>query len=80
MGVCYANGEGVKQDFAEAVKWFRKAAEQGLAPAQFRLGCLYDDGKGVEKDRQEAIKWWRKAAKQGNADAQKKLKSLGLEE
>ncbi len=33
LGVCYWNGNGVAKDYAEAVKWFRKAAEQGINEA-----------------------------------------------
>lgn len=33
QGLCYYKGEGVAQDHEEAVKWFRKAAEQGHANA-----------------------------------------------
>ena len=40
--VMCANGEGVKQDHKEAVVWFRKAAEEGLAVAQFNLGTMYE--------------------------------------
>ena len=36
--VMYDNGEGVPQDYAEAVKWYRLAAEQGDARAQYNLG------------------------------------------
>ena len=47
----YLNGEnGVKQDFSKAAFWYGKAAAQGLAPAQYRLGTLYERGKGVAKD------------------------------
>ena len=49
---------------------FRKAAEQGLAFAQFKLGQMYDKGVGVPKDVAEAVKWYRKAAEQGEALAQ----------
>ena len=35
------NGEGVEQDFKEAVKWYQKAAEQGFAGAQYNLGAMY---------------------------------------
>ncbi len=38
---CYVKGQGVPQDYAEAVKWFRKAAEQGDAGSQFGLGWCY---------------------------------------
>ena len=33
LGVCYQNGQGVPQDYHEAIKWFRRAAEQGHAAA-----------------------------------------------
>ena len=70
MGYCYYNGNGVAKDATEAVKWYRKAAEQGYASAQDNLGLCYDNGDGVAKDAAEAVKWWRKAAEQGHADAQ----------
>ncbi|MBR3687984.1 MAG: SEL1-like repeat protein, partial [Lentisphaeria bacterium] len=37
LGVCYENGDGVEQDYAEAVKWIRRAAEQGFEPAKEAL-------------------------------------------
>ena len=40
LGDCYANGEGVLQDYAQAALWGRKAAEQGIAEAQFMLGAF----------------------------------------
>jgi TPR repeat protein len=52
------------------VQWFRKAAEQGHAMAQFNLGVMYANGEGVPKDDAEAVKWFRKAAEQGDAKAQ----------
>ncbi|MDL1959246.1 MAG: hypothetical protein LWX01_06035 [Deltaproteobacteria bacterium] len=42
-----AAARAVQQDYAEAVKWFRKAAEQGYADAQFFLGLMYAQGEGV---------------------------------
>ena len=62
-----------KKDYQEAVKWYRKAAEQGDAEAQFYLGLCYSNGDGVAKDLKEAAKWWRKAAEQGEAAAQYNL-------
>ena len=70
LGYCYYNGEGVTQDYTEAVKWYRKAAEQGNATAQNNLGNRYYYGEGVTQDYAEAVKWYRKAAEQGNAQAQ----------
>ena len=61
---------------AEAVKWYRKAAERGCAWAQVRLGRCYEFGEGVEKDPTEAAKWYRKAAGKGDEPAKKALKNL----
>ena len=46
---------------SDPVKRYRKAAEQGDAEAQNRLGVCYEYGKGVPQDYQEAVKWYRKA-------------------
>ena len=46
----YVNGLGVLQDYKEAVKWYRLAAEQGLAQAQSNLGFMYGKGQGVLQD------------------------------
>jgi hypothetical protein len=73
LGTIYYNGEGVPKDFAEALKWYRKAAEQGNARAQHNLGVCYDQGNGVPKDGTEAVKWYRKAADQNVAEAQYNL-------
>ncbi len=70
LGRAFFSGTlGVVKDEAEAVKWFRKAAEQNVVDAQFSLGVCYDSGEGVAKDEVEAYKWWLLAAGQGNDDA-----------
>jgi hypothetical protein len=74
LGGLYIDGQqGVPQNYTEAVKWFRRAADQGLADAQFKLGVAYDRGQGAPQDYEEAIKWYRKAAEQGLAQAQDAL-------
>jgi hypothetical protein len=73
LGVRYEDGEGVRQDYAEALKWYRKAAESGYAPSQVNLGRMYANGTGVRKDPREAHKWYLKAAEQGVAQAQYNL-------
>ena len=78
LGECYIKGKGVKADPAEAVKWYRLAADQGLDEAQYNLGVAYLEGSGVEKDRVEAAKWFRMAADQGMEDAAKMMKMNGL--
>ena len=70
LGIMYSDGEGVPQDYVEAVKWYRKAADQGHVGAQGKLGAMYHFGQGVPQDYVKAVKWWRKAADQGNATAQ----------
>ena len=73
LGLMYVKGQGVEQDFKEAVKWYQKAADQGNAKAQSNLGVYYYTGQGGEQDFKEALKWCRKAADQGNAAAQANL-------
>ncbi len=73
LGGCYTTGQGVERDYAEALKWNRKSAEQNYAWAQYNLGSCYYSGRGVEKDVAEAVKWWRKAAEKNYVEAQKSL-------
>jgi hypothetical protein len=55
----YAEGQGVPQDLTQAVIWLRRAAEQGIAPAQNTLGGLYYyGGRGVPQDYTEAYFWF----------------------
>ncbi len=79
LGVMYEKGKGVSQDYSEAVRWYRKAAEQRYAYAQCNLGYMYEKGKGVSQDYSEAVGWYRKAAEQGFKLAQDRLKELGEE-
>ena len=62
-----------KKQYSEAVPWFREAAEQGHAEAQYNLGECYYNGRGVTKGWIQAVAWYRKAAEQGYADAQSRL-------
>ncbi len=67
----HADGLGVPQDYSKAVKWYRKAAEQGLADAQNNLGTRYGKGEGVPQDYVSAHMWLSLAAAQGDDTAQK---------
>ena len=70
LGRRYSVGrDGVERNASEAVKWFRKSAEQGYAPAQFHLAECYTSGVGVAHNSFEALKWLRKAADQGYYEA-----------
>jgi TPR repeat protein len=66
----YDTGAGMAQNQTEAVRWYRAAAQQGLAIAQLNLGVDYSTGQGVLKNDAEAIKWFRLAANQGEPQAQ----------
>ena len=73
LGLMYAYGESVPQDFTESAKWFRMAADNGSPVAQYNLAMGYASGDGVTRDHAEAVKWFRMAAEAGNANAQNKL-------
>jgi len=73
LGQFYANGQGVSQNYQEAVKWYYRAAEQGFGYAQHNLGTMYERGTGVPQNYQEAVKWYYRAAEQGLSAAQHNL-------
>jgi TPR repeat protein len=57
-------------DPAEAMRWYRLAAEKNNATGQLNVGSFYESGKGVDQDYHEAVKWYRQAAEQGDSRAQ----------
>jgi hypothetical protein len=65
----YDIGQGVPQDYKEASKWFRLAAEQGDADAQFNVGLVYAKGQGTPEDYVLAHMWFSLAGSQGVEDA-----------
>lgn len=75
----YADGRGVTADLAAAALWFARAAEGGLAPAQFRLGSMHEKGLGVKKDLGEARRLYLAAAGKGNANAMHNIAVLYAE-
>jgi TPR repeat protein len=77
LGCMFVRGQGVAQDYAEAVRLYRLAAAQGHAVAQMNFGGMFENGRGVAQDRAEAIRWYRLAAAQGLARAQAKLDKFG---
>ena len=76
IGLRYASGRGVPQDDAEAVAWYRLAAEQGLARAQNNLGWMYASGRGVPQDDVTAHMWLNVAAATGHEQARKNRDSV----
>ena len=76
LGMSYADGSGVHQNYSMAVEYWRKAAELGHSGAQRCLGFAYAKGQGVVQDNAEALIWYRKAAAQGDALARKEMDDL----
>jgi len=64
----FTKGEGVPQHDAEAVKWYRMVAEQGIWEAQYNLGLLYFHGEGVPQDYAVAHKWANLAASRSQGE------------
>jgi hypothetical protein len=71
----YAAGHGTPKSVADALQWYRKAADQGYGPAQTELANLYLYGwDGLPADKEQARSWFTKAADQGYVDAKNALK------
>jgi len=79
LGLLYSKGQGVAQDYAAAMKWYRMPADPGDVPAQYHLGHWYRNGQGVAQDYSAAMKWYRMAADQGDAQAQYNLGEMYYE-
>jgi TPR repeat protein len=78
LGSFYGQGMGVRRNLPTAVQWYRRAADQGNALAQYAMGSFYLNGRGVTNDAGEAVKWWRKAAAQNQVSAEAALGQLYL--
>lgn len=76
LGLRYASGQGVPQDWNKAYTWFHRAALQGYATSQYNLALLYYRGQGTEKNLPEAARWFEKAAGQSHPAAQYMLGEL----
>jgi len=92
LGMMFESGQGVPQDYKEAIRWYRLAADPGHIKAQeklnlllkkstaaqinFGLGTTFERGQGVPQNYNEAIRWYRLAADLGLIKAQEKLNLL----
>jgi TPR repeat protein len=72
----YLKGQGIEQNYAKALSLFQKAAENGMAAAQFVAALMYSRGDGVKQDYVEAAKWLEKAAQQGHQQSIDLLREL----
>jgi len=69
---------GYRASYTQAALWYRRAAEQGSARAQFQLGHLYDVGLGIEHDYTQYRYWTRMAAEQGHEDAIREVPPVAI--
>jgi TPR repeat protein len=76
VGWIYQQGLGVPRDYNEALRWFRKSADQGFFRAENNLGIMYENGWGVPQDMAEAARWYKMSADQGHPKAQFNLASM----
>lgn len=74
LGLAYYHGEHIKQDYAQALSWFEKAAEQEVPGAVNMVGVMYSSGKGVPEDDEVATSWYKKGAQLGDFNS---LENLG---
>ena len=81
LGACYDMGSGIKRDIPEAVKWYKSAAANGNAKAQFRLAHIFSCSAEacsnpecqkcpIKIDLKESLMWLTKASEGGLLDAQ----------
>jgi TPR repeat protein len=76
VGLIYYKGRGVRPDYREALRWFKKASLQGHLLAQYNVGYMNEKGEGTPQDHLEAAKHYRLAAERGNQLAQFNLGSM----
>lgn len=76
LGQMYETGEGVPQDYEEAIKWYMKSAKQGDPLGQSSLASMYLDGNGGSQNYELAAKWYSKAADQGEYISQHQLGAM----
>ncbi len=76
LALAYSQGHGVPQDYAEAVRWYRKAAEAGYPEAQHRLGIAYNLGRGVPQDYMLAYVWLNLGAATSYSDERERFAAL----
>lgn len=77
VGDLIANQPGdTDANMVAAFEWYERAANQGFAPSQYRLGNMYEKGLAAERDYAMAKTWYQLAAEQGNASAMHNLAVL----
>ena len=73
----YLLSRGIQQNYDRAFYWYKKAADQGTAVAQYTIGTMHEKGQGVVRSQIEAVQWYRKASAQQYESATERLHQLG---
>ncbi len=76
LGLAYAAGDGVPQNFNEAAHWWRKGAYNIDPQAELMLGEAYAHGWGVPRDIDKAVRWWKAAARYGSPEVARRAQLL----
>ncbi|MFV0368390.1 MAG: tetratricopeptide repeat protein [Hyphomicrobiaceae bacterium] len=76
VAVRFADGNGIKPDLAEAMRWYQRSASQGFAQSQYRVATFYERGLGTVQDNARAKVWYQRAAENGNVKAMHNLAVL----
>ena len=73
IGVMHEWGDGVPQNNAEAIRWYRRSAELSHKDAQNNLGAMYSKGEGAEQNFVEALKWFILSGGNGSEGGKKNI-------
>jgi len=79
LGTLYRNGDGVRQNDAQAIEWFQRAADQGYVRALSALGSSYWAGRGVRQDYSRAYFWYQLALAEGDQNSKSLLEGLSTQ-
>lgn len=80
IGLMYLRGEGVEQNFANALTWFKRGVENGDALCQHEMGLMYLHGYGVPQDAYRASSFFKAAAEQDLPASETRLGALFLDQ
>ena len=75
----YYLGDGVPKNCEKSVEYLLRAAELGVAQAQYNLGGMYYQGDGVKRDLHLAKRYYELAARQGDDSALQKIRNINSE-
>lgn len=76
LGVRYHTGDGVPQDYREAMRLYLAASDKGDKAAPAIIGLMYEDGLGVERDYQQAMRWSKLGYRRGSAVAPSRIGTI----